>query len=108
MQHEVSDVKGLQKLLFTCCGSCKKRFVFCSPQLVITLHNWDYMGMGRGGREEGELQRIKHPPQNGGSTSKEREGGKKGKLTKEELKIKGGVLSETRTGAIVTVHLHRY
>lgn len=98
-------LRAYKNILFTCCGSCKKRFVLCSPQLVITLHNWDNMGMGRGGWEEGELQRIKHPPQHGGSTSKKREG-RKEKLMKEELKIKGGVLFETCAGAIV--HLHRY
>ena len=40
---------------------------------MVTLHDWDHVGVGREGWEEGELQNIEHPPQHGGSTSKERE-----------------------------------
>ena len=40
---------------------------------MVTLHDWDHVGVGRGGREERELQRIEHPPQHGGSMSEERE-----------------------------------
>ena len=53
------------KILFTCRGSCEQRFVAHTAEFVVTLHDGGHVGKGRGGREEGELQRIQHPSQHG-------------------------------------------
>ena len=52
-------------MVFTCRGSCEQRFVALTAKFVVTLHDGGHVGEGRGGREEGELQRIQHPPQHG-------------------------------------------
>ena len=46
------------KILFTCRGSCEQRFVALTAKFVVTLHDGGHVGKRRGGREEGELQRI--------------------------------------------------
>ena len=38
---------------------------------MVTLHDGGRVGEGRGGREEGELKRIQHPPQHGCPIDKE-------------------------------------
>ena len=46
------------EMLFTCRGSCEQRFVALTAKFVVTLHDGGHVGKGRGGRQEGELQRI--------------------------------------------------
>ena len=58
-------------MVFTCRGSCEQRFVALTAKFVVTLHDGGHVGEGRGGREEGELQRIQHPPQHSCPIDKE-------------------------------------